>query len=236
MAYRKIGGTDLKKTRIICIILIVAMICLVTACGKAGDSGASDDVELTPATDSATTPTYQMPLEPTEQETPKYTNATAGESDSENGYEPTVTGVIIGDVLFNGIAVSRIFLEPFADVLGEPLKDRGTHFTYGDLRIVISWGMTDQIVASTNFNQFEIDGVTLDMTLGEVIAAFGNPLEFYEYPDYVFRAVDDRMIRYHVSSPEIKYMLEFWFVHPYLVIAPDDESHISSIRIVRYGL
>jgi len=159
---------------------------------------------------------------PAEQAPPEYTNNVTGET---NGNEVTTVGVITGDVLFNGIAISRLFVEPIVDVLGEPVSYHSAHLNYGYLTVTSSghlelghWhGVAIQISAWKPYlNRFEINGIGLNLSREELLATLGNPLEYCAYS-----------MVYHISSPNVNYtlMLEF-----------EDKTEISGIRIFRvYG-
>ena len=122
-------------------------------------------------------------------------------------------GVIAGDVIYKGIEVSRILDERPENTLGTPLNSRGPYYFYDGLEVYFTESVGN--IQLTNLSLFEINGITLDKNREELIAAFGKPIEYYEYPDYVYRDSDDnRMIRYHVSSFIVDYRLDFWFENP----------------------
>ena len=150
--------------------------------------------------------------------------------------ELTVIGVITGDIFFNDIAISQLFVEPFADILGPPLIDYGGNVVFYDgFEIRLAWDDAEESfnmagqIRIANLNLLEIDGVAFNnLTRGDVITMLSDPIEYYEYPNWVFRAYyDDRSIRYHILGPEIDNIVEFWFEYP------GDEVSISHINIWR---
>ena len=149
-----------------------------------------------------------------------------------------VEGAITGDVFFNDIAISRLFIEPNINVLGEPSEERGAWLFYDDnLEIMTDWcdnleshrGVAIQVSAWAPYlNQFEINGVKLGTTREELIAALGNPLQYYEDPDWIYYGSDwDGFMSYNILSPNIGYTLVFRFE------IPDVEASKSSISIFR---
>jgi hypothetical protein len=171
-----------KMKKIIALLLVVCLAFTLAACGNS-----PSEPEATPE-----------PL-PVETEIPESMENT------EPIDEATDEGVIIGDVLYKGIEISRLFVEPFVDVLGEPLGGRdASFFFYEGLEIVGEGGYPNiaiQLLAfEPNFNLFELNGVSLDMTRSEVIAAFGTPLEYW-----------DVVLTYHILNPVADYMLTFRF-------------------------
>jgi len=145
-------------------------------------------------------------------------------------------GVIAGDVLYKGIEVSRIFDELLENTLGTPSDSRGPYRFYDGLEIACLWNTNSDgslteyvdVFSGTNLSLFTINGISLNKNQAELIAAFGNPIEYYEYPDYVYRASDEKlMMRYHVSNFIVDYMLDFWF--------NDTNSKSYSISIKRIG-
>jgi len=141
-------------------------------------------------------------------------NALKQENTSNNPDNPnSEVGVIIGDVMYKGIEVSRILDESPENSVGTPLSRRGPNYFYDGLEIYFTEYVDN--IQFTKLNLFTINGITLDKTRAELIAAFGKPIDYYEYSDYVYRdSEDNRMIRYHVSSYIADYMLEFWFENP----------------------
>ena len=154
-----------------------------------------------------------------------------------NSNSPVATtqtpGVIAGDVLYKGIEVSRILDERLENTLGAPLKSRGPYYFYDGLEIYFNEHV--DVISGTNLSLFAVNGVTLDKNQAELIAAFGNPIEYYKYRDYEYRASDyagppsndNRMMRYHISCYILDYMLDFWFEQP--------DGKAYSINIKRFG-
>jgi len=136
-------------------------------------------------------------------------------------------GVITGDVFYKGIEVSRILVEKPESILGTPLSVRGPYYSYDGLEIYSTDGF--QQISFMNLGLFEVNGVSLDKSREELIAAFGNPIEYYEYPDEPGNPYrdsdDDRNARYHVSSNTTYYFLEFWF--------DDSDAKANNCRVVR---
>jgi hypothetical protein len=148
-------------------------------------------------------------------------NATKQEEPTTN--PDNESGVIAGDVIYKGIEVSRILDENPESTLGTPKSSNGPNYFYDGLEIYFTENVEN--IQFTNLSLFEINGVTLDKNRKELIAAFGKPIESYEYSDYVYRDSDDnRMIRYHVSSFIADYMLDFWFENT------DDKAYICGVR------
>jgi hypothetical protein len=147
------------------------------------------------------------------------------EANEESIDEVSVTGIIVSDVYYKGIAISQLFVEPFVDVLGEPLSIHEAFFSYDGLEIVGDRGdligffnMAIQLVGwAPKLSLFDINGVALDMTRVEIITALGVPFEFHS----------DNSISYHVLSNEINYVMTARFENP------DDKTAISSINIFR---
>ena len=133
----------------------------------------------------------------------------------------------LNDVTYKGIEVSRILDELPESTVGTPTKIEGPYYFYDGLEIYFN-GYVD-LVQGTKLNLFDIDGVTLDKNRAELIAAFGNPVEYYEYDDYTYSDsyYGDSMMRYHVSSYIAEYMLDFWFDDP------GDKAYLVSFR--RFG-
>ena len=132
----------------------------------------------------------------------------------------------VGEVFYKGIEVSRILDENPDYTVGKPISSRGPYYFYEGLEI--HYPDYVDVISGSNLSLFAIAGVTLDKNRAGLIAAFGNPVEYYEYPGYVYKASDDeRMMRYHVSTYIIDYMLDFWFENP--------DGKAYSINIKRMG-
>ena len=191
-----------KMKKILSILLLLLLVGILVACAEAPEPG-----EATPT--------------PIEVSRPKHMEQ-AAEPIAEGIAE---VGVIIGDVLYKGIEISRLFIEPFVDVLGSPLGERGAFFFYENFEIVSGWdyglepnqGVVIQFSAwEPNLNLFELNGFTLDMTRLEVIATFGAPMEYWDFS-----------LTYHISNPVADYMLIFRFEDW------EDNNVLTSISIFR---
>lgn len=156
---------------------------------------------------------------------------------SKSTDELALSGIITGNVTLNGITISRLFLEPFVDILGPPLRDYGGNDVfYDEIQIRLMWddaGEFFNMAGSIHFGNLsllKIDGVMMNVvTRTEVIAMLGNPLEYYEYLTYKYQSLDDgRWIRYHIADSELYVMLDIWFEHPYYEV-------VSSVSIRRMG-
>lgn len=172
----------------------------------------------------------------TTDDTPE-TNDVNDDYNLENDYvnETPTTSKIIGTLYYKNYDISLIFENPAVDILGEPLEERG-HFLFYDGLEISSFFEIVSFIQGTNLSLFELNGVSLDKTRAELIAAFGDPIEYYVYSAYVYRASDNyHMIRYHISLNSTIYKLDFWFdywdatlgmwiAHPY------DSARIFSIR------
>ena len=145
-----------------------------------------------------------------------------------------VAGVITGEVYYKDIAIGRLFVEPFFNVLGEPWGNRDNFFFYDNFQVMSSWcyglesthrGVAIHLfVREPNLSMFEINGITLNMTRSELIAAFGNPLNYYSNPDWEYH--NETAIGYDILSPIIDYHLVFRFVYT------DDKMELPSIGII----
>ena len=143
----------------------------------------------------------QLPQQPS----PEPTSAeTAEGATEETANETTEYGIIIGDVYYRGIPISRLFTEPFANVLGRPLSVQGPNFSYEGLEIREGWGnanrdMAIRLEASEPYlDLFELNGISLDMSITEVTAAFGDTVVHW-----------DNSMTYRISNPVADYMLTF---------------------------
>ena len=154
----------------------------------------------------------------------KKENATTQEEASNNpDNQSNEAGVIVGDVIYKGVEVSRILDENPESALGTPLSSSGPIYFFDGLEIYFTEYVEN--IQLTNLILFKINGITLDKNRAELIEALGNPIEYYEYPDYIYRdSDDDRMIRYHVSSYIADYMLDFWFENP------GEKANICGVR------
>lgn len=133
-------------------------------------------------------------------------------------------GHIVGDVFYEDTPISRLFEEPFLDVLGEALDQDGALFFYEGLEIMGDRGdligkdmMAIYLSAfSRDLGLFTLDGLSLDMTRVELVAAFGAPLA---------DAGRSYFHRYYVVSPAMVYELRFEFADL------DGATRASSITI-----
>jgi hypothetical protein len=148
------------------------------------------------------------------------------DQDEEDGLESTDDmeanrGVIYGEIYFNGIAISRLFKEPFIDVLGEPLGSRDEMwFFYEGLQInAVGYGgeVMQLDVFEPYLSMFEIGGISLDgMTKEKFISTFGTPYQTF---------FDDNSLRYFISTDEIRYFLILRFENP------DDDTRFTGFTI-----
>ena len=139
-------------------------------------------------------------------------------------------GEIDGDVLYKNIEARRIFDEPLANTLGIPIKSRELQYFYDGVEVNCFLHKKPDnsrveyvdLIKGTDLTLFTINGVTLNKTRAELIAAFGKPIEYYKYPDnrYYYKASEYRasdntmMLRYHVSNYICNYVIDFWFDQP----------------------
>ena len=98
--------------------LLTALLAVLLILAFVGCSAQTD----TPATPEETLPVVDVTPEPTEQASPTPANEEVG--------------IIIGDVFYKDIPISRLFLEPFVDVLGEPTDQHGAFSNYEGLSIM----------------------------------------------------------------------------------------------------
>jgi len=66
------------------------------------------------------------------------------DANSDIKSSPAINGIIYGDVVFNNIKASRLFREPFAEILGPPLSTRGMFVFYEDFELVASGWADDE--------------------------------------------------------------------------------------------
>jgi hypothetical protein len=139
-----------------------------------------------------------------------------------NAYNAGTKGIIIGNIVFNNIEVSRLRNEPFTEILGSPIYVDGTFIFYEGFELSAfgwvdyqpkylgDWGR----ITFINLNMPELNGVMFngDMNVEDVIAMFGNPVQYYGYPDWINNAPHrDSLMSYQVISNGVEYRLEFWF-------------------------
>lgn len=171
------------------------------------------------------TPAEQQMQEPTDDVLSNTEDSALSSPPGKSGTESELAavGVITGDVFYKKIEVGRILYEQPENSLGTPLYSDGPYYFYDGLELYFTEYV--DVISGTNLSLLTIDGVALDKNRAELIAAFGNPIEYYKYPGYLYRGSDDdRMIRYHVSSYAGDYMLDFWFEHS------EDKAYIISIK------
>ena len=222
----------MKKIRIIVAIVVLV---LMLAFGMWFVFSEGNDIEPKP---TIPVPTEPIPtsLEPFPTGEPSPVVVHSPETSIE--VSPTVeTGMIDGEVLLKGVEVSRILTEPFIDVLGEPMEVQGHWIYYDGLQILATW---DDAVENQNMvrqlwglesglSMFEINGISFDnMTRADLVAAFGMPLVYFEYPGWKFEAsAEDLFIKYHVlGGGRIDYILNFDF-------EPEFEGYVSGIGIIK---
>jgi len=126
------------------------------------------------------------------------------------------TGVIFGDVYYNGMPISDVLTLRVCpeEIFGSLNYSYGPYDFYDDVEFS-SFGNEIQLQL-LNLSEFKIDGVSLDKNREELIAEFGSPIEFFVYPEYPEYPYDasiygDSAMVYHISSSEAYYVLEFWF-------------------------
>ena len=134
--------------------------------------------------------------------------------------------VIYGDLYFDGIALWRVFVEPFLDVLGEPEDESGAWFNFHGLSIMSTAprgfeNFENAVAIQVNiwpygFRKLEVNGITLDNTetRADVVALLGTP--------YVSLC---SLLGYRVFYPPREYRLFFDF------ISFDGEQYIAAIRV-----
>ena len=166
-----------------------------------------------------------IPLVP--EETPPTVADLTSEPTVQASQTPTNTepGVIVGDILFDDIPISRLFTAPFIDILGEPIEQSGASFSYEGLLVQSGNGdlvgydnMAIQLgIFEPSLSLFELNGISSDATRAELITAFGIP----HHESHPLALI------YRVSNPTIEYMVHFWFRDW------DEDSSVSNISIFR---
>jgi len=145
----------------------------------------------------------------------------------DTGARLSVNGIITGDVIFHGIEASRLFKEPFIEILGPPKNQEGFFIFYEGFQLVAhGWVWTDDdertiiyigsggSIGFTDFSLPSINNVGFHsgMTHEDVIAVLGNHLQYYEYYDWQNNTpYRDDLMSYRIANSEIEYQLEFWF-------------------------
>jgi len=194
--------------KLLTVMVVALLLFTLVGCGEQADS---------PPTPEETPSVADITPEPTEPVSPT-------SADEE-------VGIIIGDVFYKDIPISRLFLEPFIDVLGEPIDTRSAFFFYEGLEIMgllssaadeEEWADYDNVAIQLDafdphLGLFTLNGVPLVMTRAELIATFGAP--YYDIVDH------DHSLTYRISSPAIEYRVTFRFE------SPDDDAPVSSISM-----
>jgi len=134
-----------------------------------------------------------------------------------SGDAQVAVGVIFGDVNYKGITISAILEGQPLEILGEPIGSYEDYLFYCGLEI--KYYEVVGMLSLRDLSMFAIDGISLDKSRKELIAAFGDPIEYYLYPSFPFLPYqdigDDSGIRYHVSSETVSYVLQFFLNDPY---------------------
>ena len=190
-------------------------------------------VTLEPPTTVEPSPESSFELPPTEQTLIAVNGVIEGTSFEVS---PTVEiGMIDSEVLLNGIEVSLILTEPFVDVLGEPMDVQGHWIYYEGLRLFATGDELDMafLISIENISMLEIDGLALGTNIvrSKILSVFGDPIEYYEYPDWIFIANQPFAVRYHVLGDNLTYTLEIWFESE----SESDDPPIINVTIRRYG-
>jgi len=142
----------------------------------------------------------------------------------------TPRGIIHGDIYYGDIALSRLFIEPFFTLLGQPNSNRENRFFFYDSFEVtwFGWDEEEKIAAwlgiwPPNLHVLALNGVPLDMTRAELLATFGNPIQHYE--EASFNIHEARVFYFHIANPIQNYLLMVRFddIH--------DLTEITSITI-----
>jgi len=165
-----------------------------------------------------------------QEELADYTSESKREPSVEITSGIAVEGIITGDVLFNDeIAISRLFIEPVFDVLGQPWGEHDNFFFFdGGLSITIPWGyVASQInVGASDLNRLSINGITFDMNRADLIAAFGNPVEYYKNSDVAYSTYGDaRAISYELLSNYTNHSVVFRLENA------NDRTEVTSVAI-----
>ena len=218
----------MKKT-LLCLIILVLFVVLFVSCDTPYDAQTQQE-----------SAEYVNEAEVEPDLSAEYVNEVEVEPDLCIEDEAAIEGIIVGDVLFNDIEISRIFLEPFVDVLGPPLAHgHGAFFIYDDNVSIMSnmynygsephQGMAIHLSAfSHDLHQFELNGVTFDMNRTDLIMTLGNPVQYYGNHDVTYSAYGDaNMISYHILSHYVDYVVLFRFGNA------DDRTEVTSISIFR---
>jgi len=142
----------------------------------------------------------------------------------EKEHDLSENGAIVGEVLYNNIEISQLFVEPFINVLGQPLNERGASSYYEGLLIVGSQGHIigyDNMAIQINgfdlhLNLLEINDFSLNTSRAEMMDVFGVP---YNDNDYI--------ISYVIVNPVVKYRLILRFDNI-------DNDNVTSVTMIIY--
>jgi len=222
------------KKRLLFLLLTGILFISITACKSSPSLTTPDDLDAETPKVTSPIPLTPKPTDNAPSESGEVISTTPAE-EPESKNDETVEGWIVGDMFYKDINIALLFEEPFLDVLGDPLSERGPYFFYDDLEVTAEWDntsssykMAEQIQSSCLF-LFEINEITFDKTRADLISFFGKPI-FYSYPDSQYYNPDDpddyHWLGYHISLYSIEYRLEFWFDHP------DTNAYSFSLRPV----
>jgi len=148
-----------------------------------------------------------------------------------------IEGVITGEVYFNEIAVSRLFVEPVFDVLGLPWGEHDNFFFFDgglEISIPLIFGeephqgkASSMNVFAPNLNKLGINEITFDINRASLIAELGTPIQYYRNHDVAYSVHGNaNVISYIVLSQYVVYELGFSF-------KIDDSSKINSIQLIK---
>ena len=133
------------------------------------------------------------------------------------------------DIYYKGINICDILDKHPETILGTPLGgEEGILYLYDGMEI----NFTDHVeqLDGYDLSLFDIHGNTLDKTRAELINLFGNPVEYYEYPDYVYHASNHpHFMLYHVKIYSIDRSVYFLFENP---DNPGDKAYCISFRMM----
>jgi len=142
----------------------------------------------------------------------------------------TPRGIIYGDIYYGDIAISRLFVEPFFTLLGQPNDHREYRFfSYDSFEVSwFGWDEEEKIAARLdiwppNLHVLALNGVPLDMTRAEVLTTFGNPIQHYE--EASFNIHEARIFHFYIANPTQNYLLMVRFENIH------DLAEITSITI-----
>ena len=147
---------------------------------------------------------------------PTQSNYAGSSSYADNmGVDP----VIINEIYYKDIPITRLLIRPFETIMGNPIDIRGPYYFYEGMEIVSENGLINQIMA-TDLTLFTANGgVPVRNNWNEMLAIFGHPLE-YHYDEETSYYV----MLYEVYTDEIYFTVEFTFDNP------DNAARIMVIR------